>query len=115
VEGYPITLKRVTPETAVLRACMLAATAAGARVWRNNTGVLLDSNRRPVRFGLCVGSSDLIGLTRDGRFLAIECKRGRGGVVTPEQTQFLDTIRAMGGVAILARSGEDVTKALTEE
>jgi hypothetical protein len=94
---------------------MLAATAAGARVWRNNTGVLLDANKRPVRFGLCRGSSDLIGITRAGRFLAVECKRGRGGVVTPEQTQFLDTIRAMGGVAILARSGEDVTKALTEE
>lgn len=105
-------MSKVTPETAVLRDCMLAATQAGARVWRNNTGVLLDSNRRPVRFGLCVGSSDLIGLTRDGIFLAIECKRSVGGRVTEQQEHFLSCVRSMGGVAILARSGQDVTEGL---
>jgi hypothetical protein len=33
------------------------------RLFRNNTGVLRDANGRPVSFGLCKGSADLIGWT----------------------------------------------------
>lgn len=56
------------------------------------------------------GCADLIGSYK-GRFLAVEVKKW-GGKPTPEQTSFLDEIRASGGIAILAYSVEDVQKVL---
>jgi hypothetical protein len=103
-----------TPESTVLKHCLLAATKAGARVWRNNVGLLYAPDGRPLRVGLCPGSADLIGLTASGRFLAVECKRSKGGRVSAEQRRWLDLVASMGGVAIVATCGEDVTMALAE-
>lgn len=75
----------------------LEADKYGAILWRNNTGAYKVGNRY-VRFGLCVGSSDLIGLTRDGRFLAIEVKRGNKKP-EPEQQKYIDFVNAKGGLA----------------
>jgi hypothetical protein len=66
-----------------------------------------------VRYGW-VGCSDIIGFMTDGRFLAIECKTARG-TSTPEQVAFLQTVRAAGGVAILARSVDDVIDGIRAE
>ena len=66
---------------------MLALSENGCTVWRNETAgawmgkqihregdqVTL-TNARMMTFGLCVGSSDIIGISPDGRFLAIEVK-----------------------------------------
>lgn len=106
---------RLIPESTILAEAQLAATAAGARVWRNNVGLLYTQDGRPVRVGLVPGSADLIGLTATGRFLAIECKRPQGGRVSKEQQHWLDFVTGMGGLAIVARSGQDVTDALNEE
>jgi hypothetical protein len=77
------------------------------RVWRNNTGTLIDSLGRPVKFGL-VGSADILGIIApQGRFLAIECKT-RTGKQSDQQRNFQKMIEAMGGIYILARSLEDV-------
>lgn len=104
------------PESIVLKQAMLAATASGARVWRNNVGIYQTADTaRTVRCGLCPGSADLIGLTASGRFLAIECKRPRGGRVSAEQRRWLDLVTSMGGIAVVATCGEDVTTALTQE
>jgi hypothetical protein len=73
----------------------------GVQAWRNNTGTLRDENGRPVQFGLCVGSSDVIGVVRIagfGCFFAIECKRP-GETPTPDQLAFLELVRRMGGAA----------------
>jgi hypothetical protein len=40
----------------------LACGRGPVRLWRNNTGALVDRQGRLVRFGLCRGSSDLISL-----------------------------------------------------
>jgi hypothetical protein len=40
----------------------LACGQGPVRLWRNNSGALVDQQGRLVRFGLCKGSSDLIGL-----------------------------------------------------
>ena len=40
----------------------LACGRGAVRLWRNNTGALVDRQGRLVRFGLCRGSSDLISL-----------------------------------------------------
>ena len=95
----------------------LALSRGDCRLWRNNTGTLLDRYGRPVQFGLCKGSSDLIGLRtvtigpehvgqRLAVFAAIEVKADRGRV-TPEQQAFLDLVREMGGLAGVARAVDD--------
>lgn len=78
--------------------------------WRNNTGLLKDARGIPVRFGLCVGSSDLIGICR-GRFFALEVKRP-GGKVTPDQERFLSVVTKFGGIAAVVRSVEEALCAL---
>ena len=84
--------------------------------FRNNTGKLEDKTGRWVTYGLCVGSSDIIGIkpvvvTHDmvgktiGQFVAIEVKR-RGKKATPEQLRFLDAIKSRGGLASIATEDE---------
>ena len=93
----------------------LAACAGGgpARLWRNNTGALKDQRGQLVRYGLCPGSSDLIGFRtvvitpdmvgqRVAIFAAVEVKdRGR---VTDQQQAFLNLVQQAGGIAGVARS-----------
>ncbi len=93
-------------EANVQKQIMMALSEAGAIVWRNNTGVLKDANGRPVKFGLCVGSSDLIGICPDGRFLAVEVKAAKGRV-TDAQERFISAVRRMGGRAGVARDVQD--------
>jgi hypothetical protein len=84
------------------------------RLWRNNTGALQDARGQLVRYGLCPGSSDLIGyrtitITPDmvghqlAQFVAVEVKRP-GSRATQEQLSFLATVDQAGGVAGVARS-----------
>lgn len=93
---------------------MMRASKLGCIVWRNNTGTLPDSRGIPVRFGLCVGSSDLIGIAPDGKFLAIEVKTEKGKV-TPKQRLFIDAVRARCGYAGVARCEDDVERILKGE
>ena len=72
--------------------------------------VLLDEPRR-LHAGLCVGSSDIIGITPDGRFLAVEVKT-KTGRVSDEQQRFIDAVRRKGGVAGVARSVEEALQIL---
>lgn len=83
----------------------------GAYMWRNNTGGLYDKHGRFIRYGLCNGSSDLIGVWR-GKFVAIEVKTHKGRL-SDEQERFLGWVREKGGIAFVARSPEDVKKHLT--
>ena len=75
-------------------------------LWRNNTGALRSADGRLIQYGLCVGSSDLIGIGPGGRFLAIEVK-GPRGVVSDEQERFIALVRRRGGIAGVASSVED--------
>ena len=95
----------------------LACGRGTTRLWRNNTGALVDRQGRLVRFGLCKGSSDLIGLRsveitaamvgqRIGQFIAIEVKTPQGAI-RPEQESYLRLVQQFGGVAAICRSLED--------
>lgn len=95
----------------------LALSRGDTRLWRNNTGTLYDRQGRPVQFGLCKGSSDLIGLRsimvgpehlgqRLAVFAAIEVKSAAGRA-TAEQAAFIEQVQAMGGLAGVARSVSD--------
>lgn len=85
-------------------------------LWRNNTGGVETTGRggrdRLVRYGLCRGSADLVGiLGPHGRLLALECKTATGRT-TPEQDLFLDLVRSRGGFAAVVRSVEDARAAI---
>jgi len=94
----------------------MAYAQLGVRLYRNNVGVLLDKNGRPVRYGLAneskqmnqvFKSGDLIGWTSTGRFVSVEIKR-RDGIVMPAQQAWCDLVNASGGLAVIARGIEDV-------
>lgn len=57
------------------------------------------------------GSSDIIGILPDGKFIGIECKRP-GQKATDVQKNFLRTISENHGVAFVATSIEDVQSEL---
>ena len=95
----------------------IACSHGDTRLFRNNTGTLRDQNGRPVQFGLCKGSADLIGWKRVtvtpemvgstvAVFLSIEVKTATGRLRSAQQ-QWLDAVQAAGGIAGVARSVED--------
>lgn len=112
-------------ETSLMRQVQLALGKRGdIRTFRNNVGMLIDLYGNRVRYGLCPGSSDLIGLqsvtiTPDmvGRklavFVAIETKSAKGRA-RDNQTRFLDMVNEMGGRAGYARSVEEAAEIVGE-
>ena len=121
----------MTTEHAIMNDVRLAASDAGWTMFRNNVGMgwtgdaehlpdrsVLIRNARPLHAGLCKGSSDLIGfrplvVTAEhigqtiAQFAAVEIKGYRGRATEP-QRNFLRVVQEAGGVAILARSAEDL-------
>jgi hypothetical protein len=100
------------PERDVLYAVSGYLFVKGIFHWRNNTGAYKEGSRY-IRYG-APGSSDIIGICPDGRFLAVECKRPRGGRLTEKQREFLGRVNAAGGVGIVATSVEELEKQLKE-
>lgn len=116
-------------ESEIQREVLLAASRAGARLFRNNSGVgwvgtilehkadyIVLGSPRPLHAGLGIGSSDLIGWTPRvimGRpiavFTAIEVKAKRGRA-TLEQLNFLEQIEGAGGIARIVRSAEELDR-----
>ena len=84
------------------------------RLFRNNVGLYRNPNGQVVRFGLCTGSSDLVGWTTVkitpqmiGRDVAIftccEVKKPKEKP-TPEQEAFISVVQSAGGIAFVAHS-----------
>ena len=71
----------------------------------------LQARRRMVRYGLCRGSSDLIGIGPGGRFIAIEVKTATGRL-SKEQAMFIELVRRRGGFACVVRSVNEAQLAL---
>jgi hypothetical protein len=110
-------------EQTIQQEIRIACSNGDTRLFRNNTGTLKDQNGRPVQFGLCKGSADLIGwkrvtVTEDmvgstvAVFLSIEVKTATGRL-RPEQRQWLDAVQSAGGIAGVARSVEDAARLTT--
>jgi hypothetical protein len=104
----------VASEQTIQQHIRLACSIGTCRLFRNNTGTLRDINGRPVSFGLCKGSADLIGwrsviITPEmvgqqvAIFTSIEVKAATGRM-RPEQQQWLQAVAAAGGIAGVARS-----------
>lgn len=109
----------MNPETRIQNRILMALSEAGCTVFRNETagawmGKQIHRERdqvtltaaRMMTFGLCVGSSDIIGIAPDGRFLAIEVKTSKGRA-SKEQLRFIEAVRNAGGIAGIARSVDD--------
>jgi hypothetical protein len=117
---------------------LYACRDSDVRLFRNNNGQgwvgkkvgtlangsqIVLANARVIRFGLGVGTGDLIGgksivITPDmvGRrvlvFANVEVKHG-GGRPTAEQTSVIEVVKSLGGLAGVVRSEDDVHKVLT--
>jgi len=98
-------------------------------LWRNSTGMVetVDVDKksgmvsgRAHRFGLAVGSADLVGILLIpegdspgfGRFVALEVKKV-GGRLSTEQFAWLGCVRAFGGFAAVVDSVESAKAAIT--
>lgn len=110
-------LKPPEPKEADVLRGVLTALAMHPRVaWahRMNSGagkiVRAKGVSQWMRFGF-PGCPDVLGQLKDGRVLAVEAKRPSGSATT-EQAAFLERVRENGGVAVLARSVDDVLQAL---
>jgi len=100
------------PESLIQKEIMLALSQAGCMVWRNNTGSYKDGDRF-IRYGLCKGSSDIVGLTNGGVFIAVEVKSATGRV-SNDQINFIDNVRRKNGISFVARSADEAIKLLQE-
>ena len=107
-------------EQSIQQHIRIACSTGDTRLFRNNTGTLRDQHGRPVSFGLCKGSADLIGwkqvtVTPEmvgqqvAVFTSIEVKTPTGRI-RPEQQAWLETVQAAGGIAGVARSVEDALR-----
>ena len=113
--------KFLSNEAYVQNKIRLAVGSGEVRLFRNNTGALLDMQGRLVKFGLCKGSSDLIGfksvtITPDmvgqkiAIFSAIEVKDK--GKATVDQKNFINIVQKAGGFAGVAKNVNDAKKIL---
>ena len=118
-------------ERAIQNEILLAASASGYTLFRNNVGQgwqgdatrladgsILIRNPRPLHAGLCTGSSDLIGWItvevgpdligrRLAQFVGIEVKTAKGRESKPQAT-FRRVVTEAGGLALLARGPGDL-------
>ena len=133
--GDQISMRTVKPsellsEAAIQRQILDYLTLRGIFAWRNNSGAVKIAGKgkdRFMRFGM-PGSADILGIFpeetivirldnaakdkgRSGRLWAIEVKAAKGKL-SPAQESFRDAVVANGGKYTLARSVEDVIKAL---
>lgn len=115
-------MPRKSDERKVQSEIQVAASRRGARLWRNNVGAMKNPQGQLVRYGLCPGSSDLIGLTpvtitpdMVGRtvavFTAVEVKDKASA--TDLQQAFIDMVISLGGLAGIARSKAEAEAILT--
>ena len=109
---------------------MMALAKAGARGFRNNSGLgwagkaekinqtrevtvypgdVVVRNARPLHAGLGEGSPDLVGWTPGGLFRGVEVKTKKGRP-SKEQSNWIDAIRVAGGRAGIARSPEEAVE-----
>ncbi len=108
-------------EAAVQNAVRMEAARRGMRLWRNNVGSLIDERGVPLRYGIAndsakinkiVKSSDLIGISSRGQFMALECKRPgwryTGNEHEKAQEAFLMLVVAMGGYAAFITSPDQL-------
>lgn len=103
-------------ETQIQRRIMVALSRIGVRIFRNNVGTAKQGSRT-IKFGLCKGSSDLIGWTEVNGvavFTAVEVKRPMKKP-TQHQAQFIEVVRNSGGISGVATSEDEAVELIKNE
>ena len=77
-------------------------------IYKKNTGKYI-----PLSYGE-KGISDIIGLTKNGKFLAVEVKMPKKKP-SKEQLEFIEKVKENGGIAFVAYGLEDVEFHLLKE
>ena len=105
--------RRGKPERAVQKACVAVLRRHGALVAVTDAGA---AYRAGAFFGDAIprGWPDITGLLPDGRFIGVECK-APGGRQSPAQKRMEAEISKRNGIYVLARSVEDVTRAIEHD
>lgn len=99
--------QRQIPESQIVNACLRWLWLHGCYVWRNNSGAWKPEGAdRYIHYGT-PGSADIIGVTRCGRFIAVEAKTLKGKL-SPLQEVFKERVEDHNGIFILARSIDDL-------
>ena len=80
-------------------------------IQRINSGMMKSQSGFPVRMAK-KGTLDFEGFDKKGRFVGMECKRTKGGRVSPEQAKRIELINTSGGNAAVIRSGAEAEKFL---
>lgn len=109
------------PATELTDAILLAASAAGHRLFRNQSGVAVYTNpntgkKARVPYGIGPhggGGGDLIGICADGIFASVEVKAGLDQP-TEAQLKWIAFVRKWNGRAGIARSVEDALAILSK-
>ena len=98
------------PESEVIRQVKEVIRLTGLKLQRINTVGFKKGNGfiKSAEKGTC----DFEGYDNKGRFCAIECKRPKGGRISPEQQERINDINQKGGVAFVAYSGQDALEKL---
>lgn len=110
-------------EKDIERTLILHASQCGSTLFKNNVGKLRDERGNIVNFGLCKGSSDLIGWTpvtitpdmvgsKIAVFTAVEVKKNKFGKyrATEDQKRFISAVQANGGMAGVADCKMDLER-----
>jgi len=104
--------RKESPETKLVKAFITYIKRQGHWCWRNNSGAT-KAGGRFMRFG-AVGSGDIMVVVKpNGRLLSIEAKAGKNKA-TDNQKEWMEKVKASGGVAGVARSFADVDELLAE-
>ena len=111
------------PEKEVMAAVKeWAGMRSDVTLWRNNVGSMEWAPGRWLRYGLCVGSADFIGLTsititpdlvgkKVAVFTALEAK-AENGVLSTDQERFLMAVKDAGGIASVVHDAEEAQLAV---
>lgn len=107
---------RNVSESEVIRQVKEVVRITGLKLQRINTGCFTVGEGRAKRFIKTAeaGTLDFEGYDNRGRHVGIECKRPVGGRLSDEQAARIDDINRKGGVAFVARSGNEALEKLRE-
>ena len=97
-------------ESLTLRACLDYLRVKGHLVSRINNGAFETKRGGFVRCTDTPGIPDILGITYNGKALAVECKSSKGKLSKP-QVIYKTAFIARGGLYVLAKSIDDLQEA----
>lgn len=98
--------------TDLLNTVLIELSRSGKAIaWRNEVGIgLTIDGQRTIKYGL-KGSSDILGITNKGKFLAVEIKIGNDKL-RKDQENFKAMIEKNNGLHFIIRCQDDINNML---